>query len=183
MAFQTKNLRYLRLTNDTVLRVVLYIKDEHIPWYTDNKVHTDVLEALQTIILKQLIGDNTKVQSRRKKGDKGMAEVYRGPNFQFAYYFTAQDTHHSIIQRATSYIFPETVEVNGEGGEEDQKPILQVQYKGLSIYPEQLVLVVEPYDINSQPEFFGFQYRNTITKYLETPASTSSSSAAVPPSE
>ncbi|KAI8576951.1 hypothetical protein K450DRAFT_254396 [Umbelopsis ramanniana AG] len=169
MAFQTKNLRYLRLTNDTVLRVVLYIKDVHIPWYTDSKVHV----SLQNIILKQLIGDNTKVQTKRKRGDKGLAEVFRGPNFQFAYYFTTQDTHHSIVHREPSYIFPESVEASDEG-EEDQKPVLQVHYKGLSMYPEQLVLVVEPYDANGQPEFFGFHYRNTITKYLEAPASSSS---------
>ncbi|KAI9282490.1 hypothetical protein BC943DRAFT_328895 [Umbelopsis sp. AD052] len=176
MAFQTKNLRYLRLTNDTVLRVVLYIKDVHIPWYTDSKVHVDVLESLQNIILKQLIGDNTKVQTKRKRGDKGLAEVFRGPNFQFAYYFTTQDTHHSIIHREPSYIFPESVEASDEG-EEDQKPVLQVHYNGLSMYPEQLVLVVEPYDANCQPEFFGFQYRNTITKYLETPASSAARSS------
>jgi hypothetical protein len=83
-------------------------------------------------------------------------------------------------QQNPTYIFPEPNEDDGEEEDGDQKPTLHVQYSDLSMFPEQLVLVVEPYDANNEPKFFGFQYQNTITRYLDTPAS---SSADVTPSE
>lgn len=46
------------------------------------------------------------------------------------------------------------------------------------MYPEQLVLVVEPYDPETEPEFFGFQYKHTITQYLSNPPSAAAASSS-----
>lgn len=82
--------------------------------------------------------------------------------------------HCGCMHQNATYIFPEPTEEEEEEEEDvDRKPTLHVEYDGLSMYPEQLVIVVEPYDADNEPDFFGFQYKNTITKYLETAASSS----------
>lgn len=80
--------------------------------------------------------------------------------------------HCGCMHQNPTYIFPEPTEEEEEE-DVDRKPTLHVEYDGLSMYPEQLVIVVEPYDADNEPDFFGFQYKNTITKYLETAASSS----------
>ncbi|CAM0136335.1 unnamed protein product [Umbelopsis sp. WA50703] len=136
---------------------------------------SDVIEALQNIIVKQLVGDPNKQVPKRKKVDENVAEVHRGPTFQFAYYFTTEDTHHAIIHRNPTFSFPE---VEDDQQDEDVKPDLHVIYKELIMYPEQVVLVVEPYDPETEPEFFGFQYKHTITQYLSNAPSAAAASSS-----
>ncbi|GBB86097.1 hypothetical protein RclHR1_12550006 [Rhizophagus clarus] len=142
--YSTYNIRYLRISEKQVLPLIIYLRQENLSWLNDI-IFQEVLSALQRIIPKNF--------SRKKKNvsDKSLSDIYRGSNFQFAYYFKPTDVKHSILIKSQTehneikespkenYTSPTSVE-------DDQILKFNVTYQGFNIIRKSLVIIVEPLD-------------------------------------
>ncbi|CAJ0838840.1 3521_t:CDS:2 [Entrophospora sp. SA101] len=81
------------------------------------------------------------------------SDVYRGANFQFAYYFKPTEAKHSVLTKEKNFIFPSSEKLaskrdkhnkNNNDNEEDVKPILEIGYRGFNVFRKSLIMVIEP---------------------------------------
>ncbi|RUS34929.1 hypothetical protein BC938DRAFT_477802 [Jimgerdemannia flammicorona] len=122
--YSTRNLRYLRLSKNQAIQLLLNLKQEHLEWFND-RIFQHILAALQPLLCNALVRD------RDAKESSKVAQVFRGrrncscpsarlvlrhhrcgtrspsPDFQFAYYLKPTDNQHHILVKNKNYIFPE----------------------------------------------------------------------------
>ncbi|KAL1916972.1 uncharacterized protein VTP21DRAFT_5169 [Calcarisporiella thermophila] len=157
--YSTRNIRYLRIGEKQVLQMVLYLKEENVAWFNDH-IMQQVLSAIQPVISKKFSEED------KKKGKDTVADVFRGADFQFAYYFKPTDTRHCILMKDISFTAPErnAASDNEEDIEEDVKLKLKATYDNLALHRKTLVVVVEPYSPQRPPpDFMGFEYRRELS--------------------
>ncbi|CAG8519049.1 7932_t:CDS:2 [Funneliformis mosseae] len=127
--YTTHNIRYLRISEKQVLPLIIYLRQENLLWFNDI-IFQEILSALQRIIPKKF--------SRKKKNvsNKSLSDIYRGSNFQFAYYIKPTEVKHSILIKDKTSIFPS----------DKMKLSFNLTYQGYNIFRKSLVLIVEPLD-------------------------------------
>ncbi|KAG2225802.1 hypothetical protein INT45_007046 [Circinella minor] len=96
MLSKPRSILHLRITQSTVVRVIVNVHQNKIDWYNENELHSLILKALQPIILEHLVnGKNT--------GEKRKKDLEVAPKFRLAYKFISKDhTHESMLLRGHS---------------------------------------------------------------------------------
>ncbi|CAI2181849.1 4463_t:CDS:2 [Funneliformis geosporum] len=139
--YTTHNIRYLRISEKQVLPLIIYLRQENLLWFNDI-IFQEILSALQRII--------PKIFSRKKKNvsNKLLSDIYRGSNFQFAYYIKPTEVKHSILIKDKTSIFPsDKMNASVSKSQMEQENInLNLTYQGYNIFRKSLVLIVEPLD-------------------------------------
>ncbi|CAB4487695.1 hypothetical protein RhiirA5_486077 [Rhizophagus irregularis] len=158
--YSTYNIRYLRISEKQVLPLIIYLRQENLSWFNDI-IFQEILSALQRIIPKKFLG------KKKNASDKSLSDIYRGSNFQFAYYFRPTDVKHSILIKDNPIIFsPSNPNVSSSQSQTEHAEIKNssrgnhtsltnvedgvkqsnITYQGFNIFRKTLVIIVEPLD-------------------------------------
>ncbi|RIA85695.1 hypothetical protein C1645_363749 [Glomus cerebriforme] len=166
--YSTHNIRYLRISEKQVLPLIIYLRQENLSWF-DDIIFQEILSALQRIIPKKFSG------KKINGSNKSLSDIYRGSNFQFAYYFKPTDVKHSVLIKDIPSILPpsnktnvsssqsqakheeheehENINNSSKGNHSSSKniddgvqPKLNITYQGFNIFRKSLVIIVEPLD-------------------------------------
>ncbi|KAG8691415.1 hypothetical protein FRC11_004179 [Ceratobasidium sp. 423] len=102
MTFQSRNLYHLRVNKHTVLPLYLYLDEKHVDWMTWG-VLNDIISDLKPLIGPKLvkeshIGTSGLSASAAKKAGQSVVEVYRGENYQFAYFLKPAESYDLLIK-------------------------------------------------------------------------------------
>ncbi|KAI7856862.1 hypothetical protein BDC45DRAFT_51797 [Circinella umbellata] len=66
MLSKPRSILHLRITQSTVVRVIVNVHQNKIDWYNENELHSFVLKALQPIILEHLVNGKNTGEKRKK---------------------------------------------------------------------------------------------------------------------
>ncbi|KAK4515070.1 uncharacterized protein ATC70_002680 [Mucor velutinosus] len=139
----TRNILHLAITENTALRVVLYVAKDKIDWYNENGLHDQVLKELYPVILNYIVAEQSSPANKKQKDAEANRVIYMD-GYRILYRFTARNTQQTLIKSENSFIFAEQEDMDDQAEiEEDQKPTVHTSYKGLSIYPSQLLISVD----------------------------------------
>ncbi|CEG72776.1 hypothetical protein RMATCC62417_08270 [Rhizopus microsporus] len=135
MLVNTQNVIHLQITNNTALRVIIYLPQDKIDWYNENNIHPQLLEALYPVIVESLIISQGKSANKRKK-EEGMNRAVDLEGFRFLYRFVPLKVQNNMIISERDFIFQ-------EDNNNDDKPVVKTNYKSMSVYPVQLLVSVD----------------------------------------
>ncbi|KAI9345114.1 hypothetical protein BD770DRAFT_397316 [Pilaira anomala] len=130
----TRNVLHLAITENTALRVVIYIAENKIDWYNENGLHALVLDALYPVVVTNLVVDKGAILNKKQKGERDN-HVIQMDGFRILYRFTQRNTQQTLIETEKDFTF--------SNEEEDEKPIVKTNYKPLSVYPHQLLISID----------------------------------------
>ncbi|KAI9492100.1 hypothetical protein BDB00DRAFT_830207 [Zychaea mexicana] len=100
MLNKTRTVLHLRITQSTVIRVIVNIDQEKIDWYNESELHPLVLKALQPIIMEHLLSDKHSLSVEKRKKELEASRVLKHAKFRLAYRFMSKDhTHESMMLR------------------------------------------------------------------------------------
>ncbi|EPB87032.1 hypothetical protein HMPREF1544_06149 [Mucor circinelloides 1006PhL] len=139
----TRSILHLAITESTALRVVLYVAKDKIDWYNENGLHDQVFRELHSVILNYIVTEQASSANKRQKDAETNRVIYMD-GYRILYRFTARNTQQTLIKSEKSFAFPEQEAIDDQTEtEQDQKPSVHTSYKGLSIYPSQLLVSVD----------------------------------------
>ncbi|KAG2197799.1 hypothetical protein INT46_011604 [Mucor plumbeus] len=138
----SRNILHLAITENTALRVVLYVAKEKIDWYNEHGLHGQVLKELYPVILNYIVKEQSQSINKRQKDAEANKVIYMD-GYRILYRFTARNSQQTLIKTDKIFTFPEQESLDGQAEEEDQKPSIHTSYKGLSVYPSQLLVSVD----------------------------------------
>ncbi|KAF1802314.1 hypothetical protein V8B55DRAFT_1478969 [Mucor lusitanicus] len=141
----TRNVLHLAITENTALRVVLYVAKNKIDWYNENGLHDQVLKELYPVILNYIVTEQGLSANKRQKDADSNSVIYMD-GYRILYRFTARNTQQTLIKSEKSFTFAEQEAIDDQTTEveqQDQKPTVHTSYRGLSIYPSQLLISVD----------------------------------------
>ncbi|GAN09033.1 hypothetical protein MAM1_0239c08555 [Mucor ambiguus] len=139
----TRNILHLAITENTALRAVLYVAKDKIDWYNENGLHDQVLKELYPVILNYIVTEQSLPANKKQKDAETSRTIYMD-GYRILYRFTARNTQQTLIKSEKAFTFPEQEDMDGHiETEQDQKPTVHTSYKGLSIYPSQLLISVD----------------------------------------
>lgn len=105
MRFGPRNAYYLRISENTVLPLYIYLDERHIDWMSE-RVLLHVLEDLRPLVLPKLnaeedahLGPGGPANAKR-----GTVDVHRGDTYQFGYFLRKTDPHAVLVK--TRYFVP-----------------------------------------------------------------------------
>ncbi|KAI8890381.1 hypothetical protein K501DRAFT_206229, partial [Backusella circina FSU 941] len=127
------------------LRLILYVPEQKLEWYNDFQIHHNVIDALYPVILQHVIYDNNKTTSKQKIETQDTLTL---DGFRLNYKFSPLSSKQTLLSCEKDFVFE---------NELDTKPSLKTSYKGLSIYPFQLLVSVD--DVGDS---------NTLESYFKT---------------
>ncbi|KAI7898457.1 uncharacterized protein BX663DRAFT_524786 [Cokeromyces recurvatus] len=91
---RSRSIFHLKITENTALRVVLYVAKDDIDWYNNNDLHNQVLKTLYPVILDTLL----KEQETLKKQYESSQRIIYENGFRILYRFTLRNTHQTLIK-------------------------------------------------------------------------------------
>ncbi|KAM0793643.1 hypothetical protein ACM66B_001074 [Microbotryomycetes sp. NB124-2] len=107
--FRPRQASYLRISPRQVLQLVMYLEPAHVNWMTDDRLDR-VLHALKERIPTKLRKEET--HGKRKTSvakEKTQVDVYRGSDYQMAYFFRRAGKKHVVMLKDKRLIYPEPV--------------------------------------------------------------------------
>ncbi|KAL8280017.1 hypothetical protein RQP46_007598 [Phenoliferia psychrophenolica] len=107
--YRSRQTAYLRISPSQVIQLVLYMEEYNVDWMKDA-----VLERM-LVALKDKIPIKVRTEGlmlpRGSKGDaansKSKVDVYRGPDYQIAYYFRKASQPHAVLLKDKTLLHPE----------------------------------------------------------------------------
>lgn len=99
MKFATRNAYYLRVSENTVLPLYLYLDEQHIEWMSE-RVLQHVLADLKPLIIPKLIAEESANlgPGGSSSAKKGTLDVHRGDTYQFGYFLRNTEPHSVLIK-------------------------------------------------------------------------------------
>ncbi|KAF5363927.1 hypothetical protein D9756_000477 [Leucocoprinus leucothites] len=101
MGFKARNLYYLRIAEQTVLPVYLYLDERHLDWMSD-QVLQHVLSDLRPRILNKLQAEDGLLTSPAA-AKKATVDTHRGETYQFCYFLRRTEPH-SVAIKTRNYV-------------------------------------------------------------------------------
>ncbi|KAI8641810.1 hypothetical protein BD408DRAFT_417453 [Parasitella parasitica] len=138
----SRTILHLAITENTALRVVLYVPKEKLDWYNEHGLHDQVLKELYSVILSYVVVTEHGLSAARKQKDAEANRVIHKDGFRILYRFATRNSQQTLIKMEKSFTFPEQDEQTEEEPA-DQKPTVHTLYRGLSVYPSQLLVSVD----------------------------------------
>ncbi|EKM59196.1 uncharacterized protein PHACADRAFT_191517 [Phanerochaete carnosa HHB-10118-sp] len=99
MKFNTRNAYYLRVSENTVLPLYLYLDEQHVEWMSE-RVLQHVLADLRPLVIPKLISEESAHLGLGGSGNakKGTLDVHRGQTYQFGYFLRNTEPHSVLIK-------------------------------------------------------------------------------------
>jgi len=92
MPFSARNVRYLRISDHTILLLYIYLDDRHVEWMSDYTLQ-HVLEDLRPVI-----GSKLKEEQGSSTAKRAPVSVSRGDTYQFAFFFRKNEPHALLVK-------------------------------------------------------------------------------------
>ncbi|CEP07125.1 hypothetical protein [Parasitella parasitica] len=147
---------HLAITENTALRVVLYIPKEKLDWYNEHGLHDQVLKELYPVILSYVVATKHGLSAAKKQKEAEANRAIHMDGYRILYKFITRSSQQTLVRTEKSFTFPEQQDDELLA---DQKPTVHTVYKGLSVYPSQLLVSVD------DELFVG---TNTLDSYFTT---------------
>ncbi|KAK4046371.1 hypothetical protein OIV83_006094 [Microbotryomycetes sp. JL201] len=106
-SFRPRQASYLRISPRQVLQLVMYLEPAHVDWMTDERLDR-VLYALKERIPTKLRKEEHNL--RRKSAvakEKTQVDVYRGSDYQMAYFFRRAGQKHVVMLKDKRLLYPD----------------------------------------------------------------------------
>ncbi|GJE84178.1 hypothetical protein PsYK624_002540 [Phanerochaete sordida] len=99
MRFNTRNAYYLRVSENTVLPLYLYLDEQHVEWMSE-RVLQHVLADLRPLVIPKLIAEESANlgPGGSTSSKKGTLDVHRGETYQFGYFLRNTEPHSVLIK-------------------------------------------------------------------------------------
>lgn len=101
MKYSTRNSHYLRISPHAVLLLELYLDPIHLAWMSDHILER-ILLALRDRIPAKLRQEGHQSKAAQRKAH---VDVYRGTNYQIAFYFRKTTQRHAVLLKDIQLVF------------------------------------------------------------------------------
>ncbi|KAI8094958.1 uncharacterized protein B0P05DRAFT_524108 [Gilbertella persicaria] len=85
---RSRTVLHLAITENTALRVILYVAKDKINWYNDHGLHKLVIEALYPVILENLVRDPSKKLKEENRTIQSKYNIHAYTHIYINYAFT-----------------------------------------------------------------------------------------------
>ncbi|ORY80275.1 hypothetical protein BCR35DRAFT_304469 [Leucosporidium creatinivorum] len=106
-SFRPRQASYLRISPHTVLQMIMYLEPAHVNWMTTERLER-VLFALKERIPVKLTKDAEGAKKRSGAKEKANVDVYRGADYQIAFFFRKTGQKHVVLLKDKSLAHPLT---------------------------------------------------------------------------
>ncbi|TFK75800.1 hypothetical protein BDN72DRAFT_785798 [Pluteus cervinus] len=126
MVFRTRNPYYLRISEQDVLPIYLYLDERHLEWMSDFTLQRVLVDLRPHILTKLKIEAEYVGATSATAAKKITVDTHRGDGYQFCYFLRKTDPH-SVLVKTRSYVAVEkgTVQPSNVAKASKKKPTAQ----------------------------------------------------------